>query len=151
MQRIFLARSSNQTPGERHSRSPHYATPDLYQDTTLVWPQRIVSEDQFILAQRVTQATTDNASLMPMVEAVEQNCKQKPNKVVADSGLSSDDNAAAMEQQAMDAYIPDSNKAAPLNKGGRVKGRARVPGMKHMRAKFRTSAGRDTMRNGKES
>ena len=33
-----------------------------------------VSEDQFILAQRVTQAATDNASLEPMVGAVEQNC-----------------------------------------------------------------------------
>src|ERR1700739_1728373 len=101
-----------------------------------------VSEDQFILAQRVTQAATDNASLKPMVEAVEQNCQQKPDKVVADSGLYSTDNAAAMEQQGIDAYIPDSNMAAALNRGVRVKGRARVPEMKHMRAKFRTSAGR---------
>ena len=101
-----------------------------------------VSEDQFILAQRVTQAATDNASLEPMVETVEQNCKQKPDKVVADSGLYSNANAAAMEQQGIDAYIPDSNMAAALNRGGRVKGRARAPEMKHMRAKFRTSAGR---------
>jgi hypothetical protein len=101
-----------------------------------------VSEDQFVLAQRVTQAATDNASLEPMVEAVEQNCKQKPDKVVADSGLYSNANAAAMEQQGIDAYIPDSNMAAALNRGGRVKGRARAPEMKHMRAKFRTSAGR---------
>jgi transposase len=101
-----------------------------------------VSEDQFILAQRVTQATTDNASLRPMVEAVEQNCQGKPDKVVADSGLYSNDNAAAMEQQGIDAYIPDSNMAAALNRGGRVKGRARAPEMKQMRAKFRTSAGR---------
>jgi hypothetical protein len=101
-----------------------------------------VSEDQFILAQRVTQAATDNASLKPMVEAVEQNCQQKPDKVVADSGLYSNDNAAAMEQQGIDAYIPDSNMAAALNRGVRVKGRARAAEMKRMRAKFRTSAGR---------
>jgi transposase len=101
-----------------------------------------VSEDQFILAQRVTQAATDNASLQPMVEAVEQNCGQKPDKVVADSGLYSNDNAAAMEQQGIDAYIPDSNMAAALNRGVRVKGRARAAEMKRMRAKFRTSAGR---------
>lgn len=101
-----------------------------------------VSEDQFILAQRVTQAATDNASLQPMVEAVEQNCHQKPDKVVADSGLYSNDNAAAMEQQGIDAYIPDSNMAAALNRGVRVKGRARAAEMKRMRAKFRTSDGR---------
>ena len=101
-----------------------------------------VSEDQFILAQRVTQAATDNESLKPMVEAVEQNCGNKPDKVVADSGLYSNANAAAMEQQGIDAYIPDSNMAAALNRGGRVKGRARAPEMKNMRAKFRTSAGR---------
>jgi transposase len=101
-----------------------------------------VSEDQFILAQRVTQAATDNASLKPMVEAVEQNCHQKPDKVVADSGLYSNDNAAAMEQQGIDAYIPDSNMAAALNRGVKVKGRARAAEMKRMRAKFRTSAGR---------
>ena len=47
-----------------------------------------------------------------------------------------------MEQQGIDAYIPDSNMAAALNRGVRVKGRARAPEMKHMRAKFRTSAGR---------
>jgi transposase len=101
-----------------------------------------VSEDQFIVGQRVTQAATDNASLEPMMEAVEQNCQQKPGKVVADSGLYSNANAAAMERQGIDAYIPDSNMAAVLNKGGRVKGRARAPEMKQMRAKFRTSAGR---------
>jgi transposase len=101
-----------------------------------------VSEDQFIVAQRVTQATTDNASLQPMVEAVEQNCQQKPEKVVADSGLYSNDNAAAMEEKQIDAYIPDSNMAAALNKGCPVKGRAKAPEMKRMRAKFRTSEGR---------
>jgi len=101
-----------------------------------------VSEDQFILAQRVTQAATDNASLQPMVEAVKENCDQKPDKVVADSGFYSNANAAAMEQQGMDAYIPDSNMAATLNRGVRVKGRARAQEMKRMRAKFRTSAGR---------
>lgn len=101
-----------------------------------------VSEDHFILAQRVTTATTDNNSLLPMVKAVEQQCGQKPEKIVGDSGLYSNRNAVAMQQQNIDAYIPDSNLAAALNKGTRVKGRARAPELKEMRAKFRTSAGR---------
>lgn len=101
-----------------------------------------VSQDQFIVAQRVTQAASDNDSLLPMVEAVQRQCREKPDKVVADSGLYSNANARAMEEQGMDAYIPDSNLAAALNQGGRVKGRARAPEMKHMRAKFRTSVGR---------
>jgi len=101
-----------------------------------------VSEDQFILAQRVTQAATDNDSLVPMVEEVKQQCGQAPEKVVADSGLYSNANAARMEAESIDAYVPDSNMAAALNKGGRVKGRARAAEMKRMRAKFRTIGGR---------
>jgi transposase len=101
-----------------------------------------VTEDQFIVAQRVTQTATDNESLEPMVEAVEEHCGEKPKAVVADSGLYSNANAAAMEAAGIDAYIPDSNLAAVLNKGGRVKGRARAAEMKRMRAKLRTAAGR---------
>lgn len=101
-----------------------------------------VTEDQFIVAQRVTQAATDNDSLSPMVERVQEQCGEKPKAVVADSGLYSNDNAAAMEAAKIDAYIPDSNLAAVLNKGGRVKGQARAPEMIRMRAKLRTAAGR---------
>jgi len=101
-----------------------------------------VTQDQFIVAQRVTQAGTDNASLVPLVEAVQAECGAKPEKVVADSGFYSNANAAAMEASGIDAYIPDSNLAAALNKGSRVKGRARAAEMKRMRAKFRTAAGR---------
>jgi IS5 family transposase len=101
-----------------------------------------VTEDQFIVAQRVTQAATDNDSLVPMVDAVKEQCGEKPKVVVADSGLYSSDNAAAMETAGIDAYIPDSNLAAVLNKGGRIKGQARKPEMKRRRAKLRTAAGR---------
>lgn len=101
-----------------------------------------VSQDQFIVAQRVTQAATDNDSLQPMVEAVQRECGEKPEKVVADAGFFSNANAVAMEAATIDAYLPDSNLAAALNQGGRVKGRARAAEMKRMRAKFRTAAGR---------
>ena len=101
-----------------------------------------VTEDQFVVAQRVTQASTDNDSLVPMVEAVKEQCGDKPKVVVADSGLYSNANAAKMEAEGIDAYIPDSNLASALNKGKRVKGRARAPEMKRMRGKLRTPEGR---------
>lgn len=101
-----------------------------------------VSQDHFIVAQRVTQAATDNASLVPMVQAVQRQCRERPQQVVADSGLYSNDNAAWMEAEDIEGYIPDSNLAAALNRGTRVKGRARAPEMKRMRAKFRTPEGR---------
>ena len=46
-----------------------------------------VSEDHLIVEQRVTQAATDNASLLPVVEAVERRCGEMPQKVSADSGF----------------------------------------------------------------
>jgi transposase len=104
--------------------------------------QIAVSEDQFIVGQQVSQAVTENASLLPMVEQVESNCGEKPQKVLGDSGLYSNANAEALKKEGIDAYIPDSNLAAVLNRGGRVKGRARAAVMKEMRAKFRTTEGR---------
>lgn len=103
-----------------------------------------VSQDHFIVAQRVSQETTDNQSLQPMMEQVERNCGQKPEKVAADSGFYSNDNVAQLEQDDIDGFVPDSNMAAVLNKGGRLKGRAKAPEMKRMRAKLRTAEGRRT-------
>jgi hypothetical protein len=103
-----------------------------------------VSEDHFIVAQRVSQEKTDNESLQPMIEQVEKNCQRKPEKVVADSGFYSNANVAQLEKDNIDGFIPDSNMAAVLNKGGRLKGCAKAPEMKRMRAKLRTLEGRQT-------
>lgn len=101
-----------------------------------------VSEDHFIVGQRVTQAVTENDSLLPMLEEVKHNCDELPGKVLADAGLYSNANAQAMEEKGIDAYIPDSNMAAALNRGKRVKGQAKAPEMKRMRAKLRSAEGR---------
>jgi hypothetical protein len=45
-----------------------------------------VTDDHFIVAQRVTQAATDNASSPAMVQQVEQQCGAPPLRVIADSG-----------------------------------------------------------------
>lgn len=101
-----------------------------------------VSEDHLILAQRVTQETNDNEALLPMVEAVEQQCREKPRCLSADSGFFSADNLRRLEEQHIDAYVPDSNLARWLNRGGRLRRRATDPVHRRMRQKLRDPAGR---------
>jgi transposase len=51
-----------------------------------------VSEDHLIVAQQVSQASTDNDLLVPMVNRVEQQCHERPGEVSADSGFFSLEN-----------------------------------------------------------
>lgn len=100
-----------------------------------------VSDDHLIVAQRVTQNVTDNESLEPMVDQVEQNCGAPPDATLADSGFFSIHNLNQMEQRNIDAYIPDSNMARALNLGTRCRTRANAPSHRRMRAKLRSPAG----------
>ena len=63
-----------------------------------------VSEDHFIVAQRVTQNQNDNGSLLPMVEEVERQCQQAPRRVLADSGFFSRENVEQLEERGLDGY-----------------------------------------------
>jgi len=78
-----------------------------------------VSEDHLIVEQRVTQEATDNASLLPVVEAVEQRCGETPRKVSADSGFFSLENVRGLEARGIEGYIPDANLAHELKGQGR--------------------------------
>lgn len=100
-----------------------------------------VSDDHFIVAQRVTQNATDNASLGPMLDQTEQRCGAPPGAALADSGFFSIDNLKQMEQRNIDAYVPDSNMAQALNLGVRCRTRACHPAHRRMRAKLRSPAG----------
>jgi transposase len=100
-----------------------------------------VSDDHLIVAQRVTQDVTDNASLEPMIEQVEQRCGAPPNAALADSGFFSINNLNCMEQRNIDAYLPDSNMARALNLGTPCRTRACHPAHRRMRAKLRSPAG----------
>jgi transposase len=100
-----------------------------------------VSDDHLIVAQRVTQNATDNASLQPMLDQVQQRCGAPPGTVLADSGFFSVDNLEQMEQRNIDAYVPDSNMARALNLGTRCRTRACAPAHRRMRAKLRSPAG----------
>jgi transposase len=105
-----------------------------------------VSDDHFIVAQRVTQNATDNQSLLPMVDAVERQCGSPPGQVVADSGFFSIANIQELARRGIDGYVPDSNLARELNTGQRAAGigrnRIRSPQLHRMRQKLRSPAGR---------
>ena len=109
-----------------------------------------VSNDHLIVAQRVTQEATDNASLEPMVELIEATCAQPPGAVVADSGYYSNRNVERMEQRGIDAFVPDSNMARELNLGQPADDlRCTDPRHRRMRAKMRTERGGDLYRRRK--
>jgi hypothetical protein len=101
-----------------------------------------VSEDSVILAQRVTQETNDNEASLPMVEAVHRHCRRTLRRVRADSGFFSIDTLKALEQKGIDAYVPDSNLARWLNRGGRLQLRVTDTTHRRMRRKVRDPAGR---------
>jgi transposase len=103
-----------------------------------------VTDDHLIVAQRLTQNATDNASLMPMVEQVRERCGQPPEQTLADSGFFSIANLKQMEAQKLEAYVPDSNMARSLNLGVHCRGKACDPAHQRMRRKLQTEDGRLT-------
>jgi transposase len=101
-----------------------------------------VSEDHLIVGQRVTQETNDNEALLPMVDLVEQQCGERAQRVSADSGFFSLDNLQGLQERKIDGYVPDSNLARWLNRGGRLRRPACDPAHRRMRRKLRDPAGR---------
>jgi len=105
-----------------------------------------VSEDHFIVAQRVTQNKNDHHTLIPMVDEVQRQCHRRPQRVLADSGFFCLENVREMEARAIDAYLPDSNLARELNGGPPAAGMGseavRDPGLQRMRQKLRSTSGR---------
>ncbi len=66
-----------------------------------------VSDDHLIVAQRVHQAITDNGSLTTMTEAVERECGQRPQAVLADCGYYSMDRIREVQAQGIEVCVPD--------------------------------------------
>jgi len=71
--------------------------------------------DHFIVAQRVTQAATDNASLPAMVQEVEQQWGSPPQQVAADSGYFSLQNLKQSEQRGIAGSVPDRIRTWPAS------------------------------------
>jgi transposase len=112
-----------------------------------------VSEDHFIVATRVTQSVQDAAALVPMVDEVERCCRQRPQRVLADSGFYSNRNVAELSGRGIDVYAPDNNLACELNGGGVAQGVGRMPPsdphLLAMRQKLRTPQGQQRYRQRK--
>jgi transposase len=106
-----------------------------------------VSEDHLIVAQRVTQNASDNASLLPLVDEVSGQCRGKPQRVSADTGFFSLENLHGLKEREIDGYVPDANLSYELKGKGRARGigksqHLRDPEHRRMRRKLRDPAGR---------
>lgn len=106
-----------------------------------------VSDDHFIVAQRVHQATNDNGSLDVMTEACEQQCGERPEAVMADSGYYSMAEIEAVQARGVAVYVPDRLMATELAGGDAApamnqRQQRRTPGLKQLRERMREPAAR---------
>lgn len=106
-----------------------------------------VSEDHLIVAQRVHQGNVDNGSLEAMTEAVERECGEAPQAVVADCGYYSMDQIAAVRHRGIEVYVPDVLSARELAGTGPAvlmnrREQVRHPGLKELRERMREPAAR---------
>jgi transposase len=63
------------------------------------------ADSQLIVASGLTNNAADNGELLPLVQGVEKNLGQLPNRVLADSGYRSEEAFAALEQKGVDAVV----------------------------------------------
>lgn len=113
-----------------------------------------VSEDHLIVAQRVTQNASDNASLLPLVDEVSRHCRGKPLRVSADTGFFSLQNLHGLREREIDGYVPDANLSYELKGKGKARGigrsqHLRDPAHRRMRQKLRSLAGQRIYRRRK--
>ncbi|MBZ5671775.1 MAG: transposase [Acidobacteriia bacterium] len=101
-----------------------------------------VSDDHLLVGQRATQAVSDRASLLPMVEQVQATCGEGPQEVSADSGFFSVQNLKELEPRGSEGYLPDAHLTGELKKRrGPLKMAGDSPPHWRMRAKLRSPAG----------
>lgn len=104
-----------------------------------------VSDDHLIVAQRVHQATNDNASLVAMTEAAGRECGELPQAVLADCGYYSMEQIRAVQARGMDVYVPDRLLATELSGGDPApamnsRQQRRTPGLQQLRERMRAPA-----------
>ena len=109
---LKLHRVKTKTDGKPHDKTQrNFTDPDsriMVRNGVFVQGynvQAVVSEDQIIVAHGVTNAPTDSAQLVSMLERTHDNCGQMPEVLSADSGYMSDTNATYCEASGIDAYL----------------------------------------------
>jgi transposase len=98
---------------------------------------------QLIVGQRVTQAANDKQQLVPMVEAMQEQARQKPQEILTDSGYCSDANLHYLEKKKIEGFMATDREAYrdrhhPGPRGPLPQGATRVD---RMRRKLQTKAG----------
>ncbi len=101
-----------------------------------------VSDDHLIVAQRTTQAVSDSASLLPLVDRVREACGEWPAQVSADSAFFSVENAGGLETRGIEGFVPDAHLSGELqHHRGPLKMAGDSPEHCRMRARLRSAAG----------
>jgi transposase len=98
---------------------------------------------QWIVGQRVTQAVNDKQQLVPTVEAIRQQSRQKPEEVLTDSGYCSELNLKYLEKKKIEGFVATGREShgdqkQPCPRGPLPQGATRVD---RMRRKLQTKAG----------
>jgi transposase len=106
-----------------------------------------VSDDHLIVAQRVHQAPADHGSLEAMTDAVERECGQRPEAVMADAGYYSMEQITAVESGGVEVFAPDRLIARELAGVAVVAEmnacqKRRHPGLEQLRDRMREPAAR---------
>jgi transposase len=101
---------------------------------------------QLIVGQAVTQKANDKEQLEPMVEAIQEQARQKPGEVLADSGYCSEANFKYLARRHIDGYVATErqkhgSRGAACKRGPLPKGANAV---ERMRRKLQTQVGRRT-------
>jgi transposase len=115
-----------------------------YNAQAAVEPERML-----IVGQAVTEAANDKEQLQPMVEVIEQQARQRPEGILADSGYCSDRNleyleSAGQPERTIEGFIATGKQKhgehrLPAQRGPLPKGATRV---ERMQRKLRTKAGK---------
>jgi transposase len=101
-----------------------------------------VSDDHLIVAQRTTQAVSDGASLLPMLDRVMETCGEWPAQVSADSAFFSVKNVMGLETRGIEGFVPDAHLTGELKKHrGPLQCAGDSPEHVRMRARLRSPAG----------
>ena len=98
---------------------------------------------QWIVGQRVSQATNDKQQLAPTVKAIEEQAGQKPQEVMTDSGYCSEANLKYLEKKKIEGFIATDKESyrdpqQPGPRGPLPQGATRVD---RMRRKLQTKVG----------
>jgi Transposase DDE domain len=109
-----------------------------------------VSEDHLIVAQQISQEVTEPRPFSADDRGGGTRVRRTAAPGECDSGFFSIDNVQAMAEENIDAYVPDTNLARVLNRGGRLKQHACHSAHQRMRRKLRSPAGRAVYRRRKE-